>query len=351
VSRIETFPEGNFLEFTRANEWGCDIFANETLANGTRAEVWDSGVIAFFPPASVEPGNRDLVLSCAVHGDETAPIEICDELIEKLRSGELVPANRVLFLIANPAAINIGERFVEENMNRLFSGAHSQEEGLINKERKRAKAIEGYVKRFFDSAPDGARERLHYDMHTAIRDSRHEKFAVYPHQNGRPYKKRQLQLLQAMGVSTVLLHEGPTTTFSYFSVNEFEADAFTVELGKVRPFGQNDMTRFEAAKQTLIQLIVQHEPDLPEFSPEQHQIYRVLRSINRNHNDFRLNFPDDVANFTSFPKGYELAYDGGTPVVVEQEGESVIFPNANVALGQRALLTVVQIPTTAIDLV
>src|SRR5690554_4610154 len=154
----------SFLAFTRDHEWGIDsdhpVLSEQQIdsPDGTQTtmQVWDSGVVVFTPQ---RPGPLDLVLSCAVHGDETAPIEICDELIEAIRRGELVPKQRVLFIIANPAAINLGKRFVEENMNRLFSGAHSQGGGLNNQERIRAKTIEGYVERFFTSAPAGVRKR------------------------------------------------------------------------------------------------------------------------------------------------------------------------------------------------
>lgn len=345
---IREIPGGNFLEFTRTHEWGVAIEAKQVLANGVTAEVWDSGVIAFTP---LQSSSMDLVLSCAVHGDETAPIEIVDELITQILAGELVPSCRVLFLIANPAAINNGTRFIEENMNRLFSGAHSKGPGLINRERERAKKIEEYVERFFNGAPNGARERIHYDMHTAIRDSAHEKFAVYPYQDGRPYSKKQLQLLKQLDVPTVLLNDGPTTTFSYFSVNRFQAHGFTVELGKVRPFGQNDMTRFAQTKQQLVRLLTQGSSLDGEFSADDYKIYQVLRAINRTQDNFSLNFPDDVANFTAFREGDLLARDGDTAYHAEQTGESIIFPNAKVALGQRALLTVIAIPVTDLDLV
>lgn len=340
----------NFLRWTRDHEWTAPAQESVTLENGTQIDIWDTGVIVFTPK---QPNARDIILSCAVHGDETAPIEICDNLIERLRTGDLETKSRVMFLIANPGAINIGRRFVEENMNRLFSGAHSEAPGLVNKERERAKQLEQYVARFYQEAPTQVgqqRDRLHYDMHTAIRDSAHEKFAIYPYTNGKPYKKQQLQLLHAMGVPVVLLHDGPTTTFSYFSVNEFGADAFTVELGKVRPFGENDMSRFAQVKSMLEQLITDTLELAPIKQDELH-IYQVRRNINRTETDFELNFPNDVANFTSFPVGHELARDGDTRYQVEAEGEAIVFPNAKVALGQRALLTVVPISIKAMNLV
>lgn len=58
----------DFLAWTREHEWGCDESYNLTLSNGTKLSVWDSGVLEVSPAS---PGHKDVVLSCAVHGNET----------------------------------------------------------------------------------------------------------------------------------------------------------------------------------------------------------------------------------------------------------------------------------------
>lgn len=335
----------DFLAWSCEHEQGGVTPHEERLENGVNVQVWDSGVMVIEP---AKPGGKDVVISCAVHGDETAPIEMVRDIAQDILTGKLEPCQRVLLLIANPAAINIGKRFVDENMNRLFSGAHKNGN---TPEHKRAGEIEQYVARFFEAAPKGDRERYHYDLHTAIRESQHEKFAVYPFTHGRPYKKEQLSFLRYCGVDTILLNQAPTTTFSYFSVNEFGADAFTVELGQVKPFGENDMSRFAEADKAFRELISQPELDLPEFSEKQHTIYEVCRTINREQEAFKLNFPDDVANFTPFQQGYLIAQDGDTEHYIEQSGERIIFPNAKVKIGQRALLLVVEIPAHRLELI
>lgn len=337
----------DFLAWTREHEWGCNESHDLTLSNGIKLSVWDSGVLEVMP---VNPGHKDIVLSCAVHGNETAPIEICRDIINDIINEKQTVTHRTLFLIANPASINKGERFVEENMNRLFSGEHSKG-NTQNKERERAAKLENYIKRFYQSAPQGSRERFHYDLHTAIRDSKRDKFAVYPYTHGAPYSRQQLQFLLACGVDTVLLNQAPTTTFSYFSARQFNAHAFTVELGKVRPFGENDRTKFAAAEATLRKLISQTELDFGPFVPEQHYVFKEAQTINRTQPDFELNFAEDVANFTVFNKGELLAWDGDQARYAQQDGEHIIFPNAKVALGHRALLTVVRVPTESLDLV
>ncbi len=330
---------GNFLSLSREQ---AELFSGGVefvLENGVKVEITDAGIVSFEPG---QVSDKHIVLSCGVHGNETAPIEICDEMVQHILTGKLVPVHRVLFLFGNLPAMDIAERFVEENMNRLFNGAHSQGAGCNNAERVRAKALETAVERFFSSA-DASHSKLHYDLHTAIRESKNEKFAVYPYLHERNYNLEQLGFLAACGVKTILLSENPTTTFSYFSSVNFNAHAFTVELGKVRPFGQNDMTRFEAAKSSLISLISQ-----PEFSPtvslDALDIFRVNQVINRQQKDFILHFEDDTPNFTGFGKGELLASETGREYRAEFEDEAIVFPNAKVALGQRALLTVV--PTT-----
>jgi succinylglutamate desuccinylase len=326
---------GDFLTPTRANEWHLEP-ASFTLDNGTLVEVLDTGVIQFTP---AHFGSKDIVLSSGIHGNETAPIEICDELIKRIITGQIKLAHRVLFIFGNPASMNIAKRFIEENLNRLFCGEHSK--GQQNNEKIRASKLESYVSQFFNAQTDGKRTRIHYDLHTAIRDSKNEKFAVYPFLHGKSWKKEQLSFLKECGINTVLMMKSAATTFSYFSSHTFGADAFTIELGKVKGFGQNDMTRFTQAKQTLLNLITQDELTYSNFDFADFELFEVYRTINRTEENFSFTFTDEAANFTGFAKGELMAMDGNKRYLAEVDGEAIIFPNAKVAIGQRALLTVI----------
>ncbi len=327
----------DFLAFTLDNPNNISEAFSFAISDHTNVHVWDTGVIVFEPKIDL---GKDVVLSSAVHGNETAPIEICNRLIKELLDEKIVAKQRTMFLIGNPAAIHNGTRFVEENMNRLFNGAHSKGQGLINKERIRAKNLEQYVDRFYTSQTDG-RHRIHHDLHTAIRASKHEKFAIYPYRPGRAYSAEQMMFLGACGVDTILFHHEPTTTFSYFSSENYQADAFTVELGKVRPFGQNDMTRFIATHEMLSRLISAKPLELDSFSEEKLNLYQVCRVINKSYEDFEFTFANDVENFRSFPKGFVLAKEGGSEIKVEHEQEAIVFPISNIPVGQRAVLTLI----------
>ena len=109
----------------------------------------------------------------------------------------------------------------------------------------------------------------------------------------------------------------------------------------MRPFGENDMRRFAKTEQTLRALVSGTLPPFSEFRQADFQLYEVYRSINKQTQDFKLHFADDVENFTSYPLGSLLATDGDLEYRVEREGEAIIFPNAKVAIGQRAMLMVV----------
>lgn len=331
--------ENNFLSYSRNNEWSAP--RQTFTSNLYRIEVLDTGVIQITPLVDCDE-SKVFVFSSAIHGNETAPIEICDEIIEHIKSDDLVIKHPVLFIFGNLAAINIGERFVTENMNRLFSGHHSigidPNGNVTNNERQRAAKLEQYVSQFFDAFPTA--NRTHYDLHTAIRDSAHEKFAVYPYLHGKKWSKQQFEILKSMGVTTFLLMQKPATTFSYYSSNQHQAEAFTVELGKVRPFGQNDKQKFAAAKQTLIELLQGKVFSGKDFDSSNYQLFEVNREIIKHNESFELAFDDNIANFHTFNTGQPIAYEDNVAITAEIDGEAIVFPNANVANGQRAILMV-----------
>ena len=328
---------GQFLHLSRFQPETFAKPASVTLANQTMIDIIAPGIVEITPASAA---GKFIVLSCGIHGNETAPIEICSDILDAIVDGSMTVQHRVLMIFGNLPAMNTGERFIEENMNRLFSGAHQNGE---SPERQRAKLLEDTVGQFFAKAVR-SEERLHYDLHTAIRDSKNDKFVVMPYLGDeRLPSAKQFGFLAACGVDTFLLSSAPTTTFSYFSSHQYKARGFTVELGKVRPFGENDMCSFAAARASLSALI--SEADYaPAPAMNELLIYKVNQVINRHHEDFTLHFSDDTPNFTDFKQGTVLASEPGAQYVAECDGEAIVFPNAKVALGQRALLTVV--PTT-----
>ncbi len=350
--------QGDFIALTRQFEQG---FAQTGVENQlsfnvkqAKMSLLDTGVLLVEPTKWATP-SKSIVISSGIHGNETAPIEIVQQLISDIVAQKIQVKHRTLFIMGNPVAMNIAKRFQTENLNRLFCGKHQELNPCF--EKYRASKLENYVSDFFnagmtqdtsDNSSNNTSENkvtnYHYDLHTAIRDSKYEKFAIYPYQAGKPWDKEQLSFMANCGVNTILFGHGPSGTFSYFSSANFAAHAFTIELGKVRPFGENDMASFQAMTDNLSALVGDIEITLKSFDNSDFNLFEALGDITKVSDEFELYIADKASNFTDYPVGTLLSTDINQEYRTTLPGESIVFPNANVGNGQRAVLMVV--PTT-----
>jgi succinylglutamate desuccinylase len=149
-------------------------------------------------------------------------------------------------------------------------------------------------------------------------------------------------------MEAVLLQNKSSIVFSAFTYDKLGAEAFTLELGKARPFGQNQQVNLVRLTACLEQLIAGSEPD-EHAQLDGLQLFSVAREIIKHSDAFRLHLPADVENFTALDKGFVLAEDlADSRWVVEEEGARIIFPNPKVKNGLRAGILIV--PTTEDDL-
>ncbi len=324
---------GKLLELTLAGREPTEKI--QLTADGTRLHWLAEGALEITPPVARDNGH-DLLLSAGIHGNETAPIELLDRLVQRVARGELKPAARVLVLLGNPEAMRRGERYLEQDINRLFCGRH--EEGSGN-EALRAAELERLAAAFF--ARDG-RARLHYDLHTAIRGSKIEQFALYPWSEGRRHSRDELARLRSAGIDAVLLQSKPGITFSAYTYSRLGAEAFTLELGKARPFGQNQAVNLDRLESMLQGLIRGDALTANGAQLDGLKLFAVSREVIKHSDHFRLHLDDAVDNFTELDHGYLLAEDiGGTRWIVEEQGARIIFPNPRVKNGLRAGILVV----------
>lgn len=333
-----SFPSDGFL--LRCLEQNTSAFTPSefVLNNGTSVRIVALGVIEFSPVKKTK-NQKSIIYSCGIHGNETAPIEMCDQLVVDILNESVAIEHRLLVIFGNLEAMKNATRFIDENLNRLFCGAHSKVKETSNLERQRAALLEKCVEAFYSGSESNS-QRIHYDLHTAIRSSINETFAVYPYLHGKPYCASQLAFMQRCNVNTILLSQTPTTTFSYYSSVVYGAHSFTVELGKVRPFGQNDMAKFAKADAALRALLVEDDLCL-EVNHNDLMLYSVNQVVIKKKEDFRLHFDADTPNFTPFAKGAIIASERGRNIEAQVDQEAIVFPNADVPVGQRALLTVV----------
>ncbi|MGX2437076.1 succinylglutamate-semialdehyde dehydrogenase [Klebsiella pneumoniae] len=221
---------------------------------------------------------------------------------------------------------------MHNDLNRLFGGRHLAV--TPGNESRRAFALEQAVQAFYRAADAaGPVNRGHLDMHTAIRGSLYRQFALLPAHAG-DFSPDFYQLLQASGMDAVVRHTEAGGTFTHFTCEKFAAQSATLELGKVMPFGANDLSLFAAADAAIRAWIA--DAPLPPRDKAPVDYFLVEESIIKREGEFTLNLAADVENFTALPAGYEIARQAEKRWVVQARAPYILFPNAGVATGQRA---------------
>ncbi|ASI90679.1 Succinylglutamate desuccinylase [Vibrio mediterranei] len=303
--------------------------------DGVKMELSYRGVLEV-TPKHLDKDSKHIIISCGIHGDETAPMELVSKMVEDIESGFLKLNARCLFIIAHPEATNRHTRFIDENLNRLFGS----KEHAVNREVAIAKHLRLLVDKFYQGTEEVS--RWHLDLHCAIRESKHYSFVVSPRSRHAVRSKALFDYVASAHMDAVLLSNAPSSTFSWFSAENYGAQALTMELGRVARIGENDLEKllaFDIATRDLL------SEETPEHLAKQPVIYRVSRTVVRHHDDFGFLFDDDVENFTEFKHGEVFGHDGDKPLMAKNDHEAIVFPNRKVVVGQRAALMVVKVAT------
>ncbi|MBC8946691.1 succinylglutamate desuccinylase [Xenorhabdus indica] len=294
------------------------------------------GVLQLIPQ---ERKNDTLIISAGIHGNETAPVEILLQLLSQLVQGTLPLQHNLLLIFGNVPAMRDNKRYIHNDLNRMFGRRYQDFPAGIESER--AAELESVIQRFFqEPVVMTSTRRWHLDLHTAIRGSFHEQFALLPFQQ-REYAADLLQWLEGCDIDALVFHKSEGSTFSQFTSQYFNMDSCTMEIGKVYPFGQNDLTHFKNITTALYNLVA------GSFSVKREKPtikrYRVIDSIIKQDNSFRLHISEDTKNFTALPDGFEIASQENQSWEIISPANFILFPNANVAIGLRAGLLLEQI--------
>jgi succinylglutamate desuccinylase len=251
------------------------------LPGGHRGPLAGRGILQLLPTA---PWRQATILSAGVHGNETAPIELLLQLTHDLSQGRQPLTQALLIVFGNLPAIRAARRYLHNDLNRLFGGRHLAV--TPGNESRRAFALEQAVQAFYRAADAaGPVNRSHLDMHTAIRGSLYRQFALLPAHAGdfSPF----YQLLQASGMDAIVRHTEAGGTFTHFTCEKFAAQSATLELGKVMPFGANDLSLF-AATDAAIRAWIADAP-LPPRDKAPVDYFLVEESIIKREGEFTLN--------------------------------------------------------------
>ncbi|MDX1715060.1 MAG: succinylglutamate desuccinylase/aspartoacylase family protein, partial [Halomonas venusta] len=71
-------------------------------------------------PATVRPAAHACVFSAAIHGNETAPVELLGSWLAAIEAGTVTIGAPVLVILGNLPALKAQQRFIRTNLNRLF---------------------------------------------------------------------------------------------------------------------------------------------------------------------------------------------------------------------------------------
>ncbi|MGD4318401.1 succinylglutamate desuccinylase/aspartoacylase family protein, partial [Xanthomonas citri pv. citri] len=129
-------------------------------------------------------------------------------------------------------------------------------------------------------------------------------------------------------------HNTKGGTFTQFRCSAHQAFSATLELGKAKPFGQNDLRQFASIDRVLRAII--SGQTLPTRQTAAIRVFDVSDSIIKQSDEFVLYVEPTAPNFTAFEAGTPLATDGGQTYVMHDGTAYILFPNPNVAKGLRA---------------
>ncbi len=330
----------NFLKFSLDNH--SQSFNNtqtfpsqkEKCFKNFEAQLLSNGILLLTPnqPTKQLAQQQLLILSAGIHGNETAPMELLQGWSRDLFNGNLSINCALLLIIGNPTAAVNSKRFMQQNLNRLFNLSLLSNPENIEQHRalEIIQKLEAILQQYSFS------QIVHFDLHTAIRPSKHEKFLALPFVTNEN-NPQLLQFWSDCGLTAALRSVKPAATFSFFSQNSLNAISATVELGKVNPFGKNDLIGLRGVDQGIRDFISQGY-----WPKTQHKkmlkLFQVKAELIKTSEHFKLNIGPDFANFTEFKAGYLVAEDDSQnyQFKIEADGDVLVFPNTNLPVGQRA---------------
>ncbi len=285
------------------------------------------------------PPRLRLLISVGIHGNETAPIDmmaqVLDTLLAALVQAPACLAPDLLLVVGNPDAIALASRFVDADLNRLFTA----ERGMLANAREaaRADAIMEASAAFFDAPGHSA--RWHLDLHSAIRPSRYARFAVIPADGGDETQAPLIAWLGSAGIEAVMFNSQRATTFSAFTAQRFQASSCTVELGQAGVLGQHPPDQLQQTRTAILNLLQGQVVLSGSTEPVR---FRVAQEIIKCSDAFQLMHDGAMHNFTALPPHAVIATDGDMVHRVGPVTEYMVFPNPKVLVGQRAGLMVVR---------
>ncbi len=288
-------------------------------------EEWFEQV--FFIPGKTKPNSDGIILSCGIHGNETAPIEACNALLAAIRTNKVYPGRPLLLIFGNPRAMAIQRRYVDFNLNRLFG---STAPGGI--EARRARELEQACQRFHRYCRQIS---WHLDLHSTIKPSCIERFALTPVMSEGAYRCHWQTSLYQAGFRGVVYQTQRANTFCQYTHDHFQADSFTLECGNLQSAESHSPSLLNWLVDMVSDPLSPSQPESTDTVEDTMQEFQVAEEIIRTSDRFRFLIDEQEPNFSRHGAGTQIYSDQDGSFSISEDRYS-LFLNGRVEAGQRA---------------
>jgi succinylglutamate desuccinylase len=250
---------------------------------------------------SGKPGKTIAIFS-GIHGNEKAGVWAMDELVEEINPER----GSVYFVYANPEAIEKDVRFVEKNLNRLFTKENKGE----TKEEKRAQELMKIL--------DECDALL--DLH-AFHNEGGEPFVICEENSFEIAKKLDVPVISC---GWTKFGEGATDEYMYAQGKV----GICLECGPIP-----DSKKYVSfAKKAVLQFLQYFEVISSQVSYDDYEkrIIEAVEIIKKESDDFKFN--REFKEFEKLVSGEEIATDGEKKYIAK-ENQVIIFPRPNNPIG------------------
>ena len=296
-----------------------------------------AGILELIPATLAK---HSLILSCAVHGDETAPIEVLDKILADIVTGKILLNTHLVIVFANIAAIKQNKRYVDTNLNRLFTtDLLNKPTQVDNYEEHRAGQICACLAAIYSAGRYPF--RTHLDLHCSIKASIHPIFAVKPVKligSSRVVYRTPI----VYPVDAMIHSRQVSTTLSFYTTNVLTCASATLELGKSNKLFCNESAHLIAIYTYLVEALTTSLYKA-SFCIKTERHFVVAEEIVKKTSYFHFTSTQSFVNFQPIEQNQRIAQLSAAESFISPGKRLMCFANQNVEIGHRAALLLKQI--------
>ncbi len=285
-----------------------------------------------------DKNQGELIISTIIHGDEIGTLGGINTLIKKVLLGSIEVKRNILFVLGNLEARKRLERFLEYDLNRLFSNSKEiLDKAKGSLEYKRVKEILESVK---DFELNGL---IHFDLHQTPFPAEIFENNQIPREYTCSMEYGNDPVIDSvsnlMGIDGIIRYDNEllSTTFTGYTSTK-ESHSATFELGKA---GKTNLTQLKKAFAILSYLIEGLEVDdlntKSEFKRNDEQValeeYRVEEQPLKKAEDYH--FAEEYKDFQYLLSNQPYAYENNNPIYPPKEDCRILFPISEARIGER----------------